>query len=124
MEIDPKHLGLAVREMRLARGMTQIELARAAGMSASGNTIAVIERGERGISLRTMNQIAKALQLPAGCLSILASRTQSGDKDLIRLLKSMQKLVRTVVAAQQSAGVGAPKSSERRRRLAKAGADH
>ena len=115
MDISIKQLGAAIREMRTARGMTQVELARAAGLSRSGNTVALIERGERSVSLKAMNRLATALNLPAGCLAVLASRTESDSKSLARLLKSMQKLVRVTVAAQESMKKS-PKTRRHRRR--------
>lgn len=115
MDIDAKQLGAAVREMRTARGMTQVELARAAGFSRSGNTIALIERGERSVSLKAMNRLATALNLPTGCLAVLASRTESDSKALARLLRSLQKLVRATVAAQESMKKSAETRRHRRR---------
>ena len=101
MSIDRKKLGAAIRDMRSRRGMTQVDLARAAGLSESGNTVALIERGERGVSIEAMNRIAGALDLPAGCLAILGSVADSGHPRSVGLLKSLQDLVTSTVDLQQ-----------------------
>ena len=59
--LSPRHraLGLAIRELRSERGMTQDSLADRAGMSA--NYVGDTERGERNISVRALWQLADAL---------------------------------------------------------------
>lgn len=101
MTIDRKQLGKAIRSLRTRRGMTQVELSRAARMSGTGNTVALIERGERGVSMKAINRLAKALEVPAGCLAALGSRAESGHPELAGLLKSIQELIVTTVEAQE-----------------------
>lgn len=102
MTIDRKRLGQAIRELRQRRGMTQIELSRAASLSESGNTIALVERGERGLSIDAMNNVAEALHVPAGCLAILGSTAQSGHPRSKGLLESLQNLVQVTLEAQDA----------------------
>jgi transcriptional regulator with XRE-family HTH domain len=63
--------------------------------------VALIERGERGVSIEAMNRIAEALDLPAGCLAILGSVAESGHPRSVGLLKSLQELVTSAVDLQQ-----------------------
>ena len=116
MNIERKQLGAAIRDLRQKRGLTQVELSRAAGLSETGNTVALIERGERGLSLDAMNRIASALQVPAGCLAILGSRTESGHPRLTELLNSPQRLISTTVNVQQELESGRRLHAKRRRR--------
>ena len=60
MQSDPKKLfGLKVRELRLARGISQEALADEAGVHRT--FMGSVERGERNISLENIVKIAKAL---------------------------------------------------------------
>jgi transcriptional regulator with XRE-family HTH domain len=97
MAIDQKLLGQGIRRIRKLRGLTQADLARAAGLAEGGNSVALIERGERGVSLESLNAIARGLEVPAGCLSILGTTAPAHDRDLKRLVKSAKNLVEKVV---------------------------
>lgn len=60
MQSDPKKLfGQKVRELRLARGLSQEALADEAGVHRT--FMGSVERGERNISLENIVKIAKAL---------------------------------------------------------------
>jgi transcriptional regulator with XRE-family HTH domain len=61
MTIEKSTLGAAIRQVRLARGLTQTGLAKATGLSASGKSIALIEQGRRSVSVDTLNLIAKSV---------------------------------------------------------------
>jgi transcriptional regulator with XRE-family HTH domain len=57
---DPQHLfGNAVRERRLARGLSQEKLAQLAGIHR--NYAGEVERGERNVALVNMVRVARAL---------------------------------------------------------------
>jgi transcriptional regulator with XRE-family HTH domain len=100
LSIDKKSLGRAFRRLRLARGLSQKEVARAAGLAESGNSLALIERGERFVSLETLNALAEALDVPSACLAILGSAPLRGRKEVNDLMESLQKLVLATVEAQ------------------------
>jgi transcriptional regulator with XRE-family HTH domain len=97
MAIDQKLLGQGIRKIRKLRGLTQAELARAAGLAEGGNSVALIERGERGVSIESLNALARALEVPAGCLTILGTRAPANDPALRPLISSMHRLVEKVV---------------------------
>jgi transcriptional regulator with XRE-family HTH domain len=97
MAIDQKLLGQGIRKIRKLRGMTQSELAQAAGLAESGNSLALIERGERGVSIDSLNALARALEVPAGCLTILGTRAPANDPALRPLISSLHRLVAKVV---------------------------
>lgn len=54
-------LGVALRSLRLSRGLSQGELARLAGVSASA--ISQAERGRRGLSLETLLELTSRLHI-------------------------------------------------------------
>ena len=56
MAIDKTTLGKAIRQVRNLRGMSQAALAEEAGIQ--GNSLALIERGQRGVSMDTLNSRA------------------------------------------------------------------
>jgi transcriptional regulator with XRE-family HTH domain len=58
--------GETVLAWRLARGLTQAELARSAGVPRPN--LSAIERGDREVTLRTLRALAFALDVGAGAL--------------------------------------------------------
>ncbi len=101
MAIDKKHLGAAIKQVRNARGISQAELAKAAGLSGSGNSVALIERGERFVSLDTLNALAQALKIPSACLTILGSTHVEGGKESTALMQSLKGLITSTLFAQE-----------------------
>ena len=59
--------GETVLAWRLERGLTQAQLARAAGMPRSN--LSAVERGEREVTLKTLRALALALDLRPGVLA-------------------------------------------------------
>lgn len=59
----PEAVGNRIRELRKAKGWTQEQLAEAAGLHYS--YIGGVERGDRNISLETLEKIMNGLQVPA-----------------------------------------------------------
>jgi transcriptional regulator with XRE-family HTH domain len=58
----PESVGNRIRELRKAKGWTQEQLAEAAGLHYS--YIGGVERGDRNISLETLEKIILALKVP------------------------------------------------------------
>src|SRR5215218_3670747 len=100
MAIDRQLLGKAIRRVRNLRGISQAVLAENAGLQ--GNSVALIERGQRGVSMETLNDLADALEIPAACLAILGTPKIGGMVGSASLVKSMQKLVVATITAQTS----------------------
>ncbi|AKG36830.1 helix-turn-helix domain-containing protein [Paenibacillus durus] len=59
----PESVGNRIRELRKAKGWTQEQLAEAASLHYS--YIGGVERGDRNISLETLEKIIAAFQVPA-----------------------------------------------------------
>src|SRR5438552_1065170 len=100
MAIEKDSLGAAIKQVRLIRGMTQIELAKAAGLSDGGKSVALIEQGRRSVSMDTLNSIADALSIPPACLAVLGSTKIGDNKAATALMKSLQKLISAVILAE------------------------
>jgi len=98
MAIDKALLGQSIRQVRNLRGMSQAKLAKEVGIQ--GNSLALIERGQRGVSIETLNDVAEALDVPAACLAILGSKKIAGSKESMPFVKSLQKLISATIAAQ------------------------
>lgn len=75
---SPEHaaLGEAVRRLRLEAGMSQEQLAEAAGTDLT--QIGGIERGVRNPSYTTMVRLAAALETSVGELATLADELRQG----------------------------------------------
>ena len=104
MSIDKAALGAAIKRVRTARGLTQVELAQAAGLSKGGKSIALVEQGKRFVSVDTLNALANALDIPPGCLAILGSRSIGRDREATRFMKDLQGLISSVLLAQAELG--------------------
>ena len=65
------HYGRAIRIARTAFGLTQGELAERVSVGASH--LSLIESGKRQPSLKVLNEISAALQVPIHLLTLLAS---------------------------------------------------
>ena len=67
MQNDPKKLvGMRIRELRLAKGLSQEALADEAGVHRT--YMGSVERGERNISLDNIVRIARALRVAPSTL--------------------------------------------------------
>src|SRR6266576_2756812 len=99
---DLRKLGAVIRELRKSRGLTQAELAESAKIAA--NTLAMVERGQRSVSLRLLNAIGRPLKVPGSCLLILgASVEKQRDEASRRLLAAAQSLTQSLIRAQRRA---------------------
>jgi transcriptional regulator with XRE-family HTH domain len=78
--LSPRHvaLGLAIREGRMKRDLTQEDLAERTGLSA--NYIGDLERGERNVSIRALWQVADGLGVPASELMRPAEKGRRGKR--------------------------------------------
>jgi transcriptional regulator with XRE-family HTH domain len=61
-------LGRKIKALRTAKGITQVELAKALGFTSSG-AISQVEAGHRGLSLESILMAAKALDVHPGVLT-------------------------------------------------------
>ncbi|HQU41317.1 MAG TPA: helix-turn-helix transcriptional regulator [Pirellulales bacterium] len=106
MMIDQRQLGEAVRSIRKLRGLTQEELAKAVGVAS--NTMAVLERGERAFSLKMLNALGKALDVPAACLAIMGSPS-SGTRNpaASQVLAKLQSLIAATIQVERQEKPGA-----------------
>jgi transcriptional regulator with XRE-family HTH domain len=104
MSIEKQALGAAIKQVRTIRGLTQVELARAVGLSKGGKSIALIEQGKRFVSVDTLNALAKALDIPPACLAILGSRSIGRNKVATQFMKELQRLISSVLLAQEKLG--------------------
>jgi transcriptional regulator with XRE-family HTH domain len=103
MAINNNTLGAAVKNVRLARELTQEQLARAVGMAKG--SIALVEQGRRSVSMETLNRLALALDIPPACLTILGSGPVAKNKEASEFMESLQKLISTIVLAQARSAV-------------------
>ena len=81
--MDYKRMGSNLRAARMARGLTQGELARMAGISLPfyGN----VERGMRRPSLETVCRLAMALEVPVDALlGLEVAAGACAGKDVLR----------------------------------------
>jgi transcriptional regulator with XRE-family HTH domain len=117
MAIDKELLGKAIRKVREMRGISQAALAEQAGLQ--GNSVALIERGQRGVSLDSLNALAEVLDVPAACLALLGTSRTAGDRTRASLVKSLQKLIVATVIAKTDLEVKEKGHSSRKQKPVK-----
>jgi transcriptional regulator with XRE-family HTH domain len=117
MPIDQEMLGAAIKSVRVTRGLTQSQLATRLGFSNGG--IALIEQGRRAVSMSTLNAIAKALDLPPGCLAILGSRTGGNSKPLADFVEGLKHAITTLIIAQSKMAANGQKKGSHKRAIKK-----
>lgn len=96
--ISKATLGPAIKSVRMARGLTQEQLAAKVGMNKG--SVALVEQGRRAVSLETLNNVANALNVPPACLAILGSTAIGKNKAATEFMESLQKLISAIVLAQ------------------------
>lgn len=82
-----KRLGSTVRQIRIARGWTQMETAERAGISTS--YLALIEQGKRSPNFTMVTAVASALHVPVAIVVYLATglgEVEKLDPDLAQRL--------------------------------------
>jgi transcriptional regulator with XRE-family HTH domain len=90
----------AFRVIRAAFGLQQSELA--ARMSISSSQLSLIEAGKRQPSLRVLNALGKAVDIPTALISLLASTTKDVTKRENSEISDLARaLLRTLVAAEE-----------------------
>ncbi|MSQ93658.1 MAG: XRE family transcriptional regulator [Gemmataceae bacterium] len=66
MNLNDRHfleqLGFRIRELRIARSLTQADLAKSCGLHRT--FIGSVERGERNVAVLNLRRIAKTLRVP------------------------------------------------------------
>jgi transcriptional regulator with XRE-family HTH domain len=100
MAIDSQTLGLALKEVRGVRGMTQSEVAERAGVTAQ--YLSLIETGRKLPGTETINLIADALGIPGQWLVFLGGGcppAQSGSEQFEKLDLATKKAIMAAIRA-------------------------
>ena len=95
--IEKGGLGRAIKEIRVARGMSQGQLAKATNLTS--NYISMIENGHRDSPIDTINTFASAFGVPTSFIAFLAE-SSSKDTDSDKLLSSLKRLIKAFIAAE------------------------
>ena len=111
---DMYPFGETVLAWRLARGMTQAELARASRLPRPN--LSAIERGEREVTLRTLRALALALGVRPG---VLADGTPPGGEAAPLSRAGLERVAR---AAARGAATTGPREATLARQMKRAAA--
>lgn len=91
--VSKEEIGLRIRRLRKESGMTQVELAEALGTHQT--SLSQIERGIRGVGVRQILRLSKALRVPAEKLLVPAGSEASApprNEKLLRRVRQLEKL--------------------------------
>ena len=97
MTIDAMELGRSVRIVREKRGMVLREVAEATGLTL--NYVWMIENGQRAPSVDALNKIAKALNVPAPCLTMLGFRPRGPESAYRKTVDATKAAILAVIDA-------------------------
>ncbi len=93
----------AFRILRATFGLRQAELASRLNISAS--QLSLVEAGKRQPSLRTVDELARALSVPRALVALLASSAEEvksqADQDIADLAKMLLRLLVSASEDQQ-----------------------
>src|SRR5262245_31030567 len=100
MTLDAKTLGEAIADVRKRRGLTQREVAEAAGLTI--NYVSLVENGARAPSQEGLNSLATALGVPAGWITFLAESPDRSamPKPFAKLTKVTRDLLLAAIDAE------------------------
>jgi transcriptional regulator with XRE-family HTH domain len=88
-------IGEEIRQARIGRGMTQLDLARAIGKSVP--TVSKIEAGKQAMDVEMLIAVGRALNLsPAAVLLRVQRQQASGDEAESKMLDVLESLLRAV----------------------------
>ncbi len=92
----------ALRISRAARGISQQDLAKAAGLSPS--YVSLIESGKREPTIATMREIADALEIPLDLIMLLAidetDKVKAGGQEISLVAKSLLVMLTASTSAE------------------------
>ena len=119
--MDKKELGKVIKTMRLSRGMTQDQLAKAIHMSQS--TIGMWERGEREPDLESQEALADVFNVPLSAFYTEGKPnkyiTQAAIQDMLRKVAETQNSIpKTEEAKVLARGIDKMPKEEREQALA------
>jgi transcriptional regulator with XRE-family HTH domain len=77
--------GMRIREIRKARGLSQVQLAEMAGVEQP--TISRIEKGEDGVTLRLLRQTAAALGVSIA--ELFSDERTAAEQTLVQLFRNL-----------------------------------
>lgn len=99
--LGPQYVGIAVSQARKARGWSQEELAKTAGLTPA--TISELERGKRSARHSTLRRIASAMNLDLGALvrGELLEKTDSAQKGIPNSQVTISDLIASVDACTE-----------------------
>jgi transcriptional regulator with XRE-family HTH domain len=105
MRIDPSELGSAIRRIRRLRRLTQEIAAKRVGVSS--NYLSLLENGQRGATIDTLNALAQVLGVPTSFLTFLGSKAsgdECGSAAFSELVDTTKAAVIAAIGAQSEAG--------------------
>lgn len=96
MRVNKSKIACVIKEIRSGLNITQRELAEKSGLTI--NYLSLLENGKRGIGLERLNDVAKALGVPAELVILLASDVRDKkNKDADRLLRQLQRITHQAI---------------------------
>lgn len=97
-KLDLSYMGPVFKQIRLAKKMTQDELAEQVGITS--RFLQAIESNERGVSLDTLIRIVRALGISADTVVYPDKETDNGETEqLIRYIRLLNSRDRKVLLA-------------------------
>ena len=109
MELDLQKIGARVKSARIAKNMTQHQLADSAGISVS--TVRAVENGKQSMHIRVLNGITDALDISSDSLLLdippeVARITEKINKEFATLTpEQKEKFLQSVQALKEKRSI-------------------
>lgn len=89
------HLGIAVKEIRIKKGLTQTALSELCGLSQT--SLSYIEKGTKNPSYTSLKKIAKALGVPEQLLYLYAMEESDVTKEKLFLYQRLFPTIKNLI---------------------------
>lgn len=97
MKVIAMNIGRAIRLCRVQQHLSQADLAKYVGLTAS--MISMIETGKREVSLSLLNRISRALSIPISILIYLAADEDDLNDESPEFKEAVSKIILDLIRA-------------------------
>ena len=91
-----KQFAKRLKELRIASGLSQEELANAVGVSEK--TVSYWENGHNYVAIKTIPLLAKALNVPEYKFFVFGELSSENNEEILNLLNSMTEKEKRIVS--------------------------
>jgi transcriptional regulator with XRE-family HTH domain len=100
MPLEKSELGKVIGQIRKQLRLSRNDVAKRSGLTLG--FLSLMERGERGLTIDSLNKLAEALDVPVGIITFLATEGDYDAPHAKALASVVKEIIRGNLAAQSS----------------------